>query len=217
MLNLLTFDATETAVTLSVVAILLAFVLMLIIGKKKNSLTSKKITVIALSVSLTTTLSFIKFSLPFGGSITLFSLVPVILVSYYYGVYLGALTGLITGLLQFITSPYLLTPLTFALDYVLAFSAVCMASIFKKAINNKTVSLLLGASSFYLLRYLMHFLAGMIYFSFGYVYDGFPASNAVIYSLCYNLVYLLPDFIISLVFLLPFSRTKTFKNNLLIS
>lgn len=216
MLNLLTVDTTDLVVTLSVVAILLAFLLMLIFGKRKSTLTTKKITVIALGVSLTTTLSFLKFSLPFGGSITLFSLVPVILVSYYYGVYLGLLTGLITGLLQFITSPYLLTPLTFFLDYAFAFSCICFAGAYKKIIKNKSASLIVGASTFYFSRYVMHFLSGMIYFSFGYVYEGFPSSNAIIYSLCYNAVYLVPDFIISLIFLIVFSRTKVFKNDMLI-
>ena len=58
----------------------------------------------------------------------------------------------------------------------------------------------------------MHVLSGIIYFGFGYIYEGFPSNNALIYSICYNAVYILPDMIIALLFLIPFSRTKTFDN-----
>ncbi len=219
MFNLLALDTTTIVVSTSVVAILLLFLVAFAIGSKKAVLSTKKITVIALALALSTTLSFLKFSLPFGGSITVFSLVPIILVSYYYGFYYGLFTGFICGLLQFITSPspYILTPLTFFLDYIFAFSAVCFAGIYKKIIKNQTLSISLGTITFYLVRYIMHLLSGIIYFNAGYVSEGFPSSGAFIYSLCYNAVYILPDMIIAIAFIIPFSTRKVFKNNLLIS
>jgi len=214
MYNLLaTFSTEDLAVMISVLAILLVFAVAFIIGKKtKTGLDTRKLAVISLSIALTTTLSFLKFSLPFGGSITIFSLVPIIIVSYYYGIYYGLFTGFITGLLQFITSPYILTPLTFLLDYILPFSAVCFAGIYKKVINSKCISVTLGTITFYIVRFTMHFLSGLIYFGAGYVYEGFPAGNAFIYSLCYNAVYVLPDMLIALMFIIPFSKTKSFDN-----
>ncbi len=217
MFNFLTLDTTDIVVSTSVIAIALAFTVAFAIGSKKAKFSTKKLSVIALSIALTTTLSFFKFSLPFGGSITLFSLVPVILVSYYYGIYYGLFTGLITGLLQFITSPWILTPLTFILDYVLAFSAIGVASAFKKVCKSGTVSLSLGAISFYLVRYVMHILSGIIYFEAGYVTEGFPATSAFIYSLAYNGAFIIPDMIITLAILIPFSTKSVFKNNLLLS
>lgn len=216
MYNLLAVDTTDLAVMISVLAILLVFATMFIIGKKFAKFDTRKIAVIALAIALTTTLSFLKFSLPFGGSITVFSLVPIIIVSYYYGIYYGLLTGFVTGLLQFITSPYILTPLTFLLDYIFPFSAVCLAGIYKKILNSKSLALTLGTITFYVVRYVMHLLSGLVYFNAGYVYEGFPANNAFIYSLCYNAVYILPDMIIALIFIIPFSKTKTFQNNLLV-
>lgn len=217
MLHLLALDTTEIVVSASVVAIVLLFVTAFAIGSKKAVFSTKKITAIALAIALTTTLSFLKFSLPFGGSITVFSLVPVIIVSYYYGVYYGLFTGFITGLLQFITSPYILTPLTFMLDYVFPFSAICFAGIYRKLIKNATASVTLGTITFYLVRYLMHFLSGIIYFNAGWVTEGFPASSAVVYSLCYNAVYIFPDMLIALLFIIPFSTKKVFRENLLLS
>ena len=217
MFNLLTLDTTDIVVSASVVAIVILFLIAFAIGTKKAVFSTKKITAIALAIALTTTLSFLKFSLPFGGSITVFSLVPVIIVSYYYGFYYELFTGFITGLLQFITSPYILTPLTFFLDYIFAFSAICFAGVFKKLFKNATLSVSLGAIAFYLVRYIMHVLSGIIYFNAGWVTEGFPTSSAFIYSLCYNAVYVLPDMIIALIFIIPFSTRKVFKDNLLLT
>jgi thiamine transporter len=215
MFNLLAFMETEELVVMvSVLAILLIFAIAFIIGKKKTVISTKKLAVVALAISLTTTLSFLKFSLPFGGSITVFSLVPVILVAYAYGVYYGLLTGVVTGLIQFITSPYILTPLTFFLDYIFAFSAICFAGILKNVIKNRTASMALGCVIFYLVRFTMHVLSGIIYFNSGYITEGFPADNALIYSICYNAVYVLPDMLIALIFILPFSKNKSFIDNL---
>ena len=217
MFNLLSFDATDVVVSASVIAIVLLFVIAFAIGRKKAVFSTKKITAVALAIALTTTLSFLKFSLPFGGSITLLSLVPVIIISYFYGFYYGLFTGFITGLLQFVTSPYILTPLTFLLDYVFAFSAICFASVFKKLIKNVTISVSLGAITFYLVRYIMHVISGIIYFNYGWVTEGFPTSSALVYSLCYNAIFIFPDMIIALIFLIPFSTRKTFKENMLLS
>lgn len=215
MYNLLAIDTTELVVMISVVAILLVFAVLFLIGKTKAVLDTKKLTVIALAVALTTTLSFLKIQLPFGGSVTFFSLVPVILVSYFYGIYFGLLTGFVTSLLQFITSPWILTPLTFFLDYIFAFSLVCVVSVFKNVIKNKTLSLTLGTVLFFLLRFTMHLISGIIYFKHGEIYGDFPTNTAFIYSICYNLAYIVPDMLVVLMFLIPFSRTKTFKDNLL--
>lgn len=213
MLNLLAVFSTEDlAVMISVLAILLVFAIAFIIGKNRAVLDTRKLAVISLSIALTTTLSFLKFSLPFGGSITVLSLVPIIIVSYYYGIYYGLFTGLITGLLQFITSPYILTPLTFLLDYILPFSAICLVGIYRKVIKSKCLGVTLGTITFYVVRFTMHVLSGIIYFGAGFIYEGFPANNAILYSLCYNAVYILPDMLIALIFIIPFSKTKTFDN-----
>ena len=214
---LLAVDTTEIVVSASVVVIVILFLIAFTIGSKKAVFSTKKITAIALAIALTTTLSFLKFSLPFGGSITVFSLVPIIIVSYYFGFYYGLFTGFITGLLQFVTSPYILTPLTFFLDYIFAFSAVCFASVFKKLIKNPTLNVSLGAVAFYVVRYVMHVLSGIVYFNAGWVTEGFPANSALVYSICYNAVYVFPDMLIALLFIIPFSTRKVFKENLLLN
>lgn len=55
----------------------------------------------AIMIALATALSYVTiFSLPHGGSITLFSQVPIIIIGYRYGVKWGCTTGIIHGILQ---------------------------------------------------------------------------------------------------------------------
>ena len=127
MLNLLSLTEGEVlsiTTVISIAAILLLLAATLIVGRKNFKPTAKMLSLISVSIALTTVLSLIKFEMPFlnGGSVTLFSLVPVILIAYKFGFIYGLITGIITGLLQFLTSPWILTPLTFFLDYVLSFS-----------------------------------------------------------------------------------------------
>ena len=204
---------TNVYVIVSVALAVLAISLLLIIGRKNIVFTAKKLAYVAVCIALTTALSFLKFELPFlnGGSITLFSLVPVLIVSYKFGVYYGVITGIVTGLLQFVTSPWALTPLSFLLDYILPYTCVGLAGVFKKPIKHPTLSLTLGTTLSYTVRFIMHFLSGLNYYAMGYITEGFPADNMFIYSFVYNLSYVVPDMIICLIFLIPFSFTKTFK------
>ena len=78
-------------------------------------------------------------------------------------------------------------------------------------IKNQTLALTVGTLLSYLLRLLMHFSSGLNYYTMGYITEGFPADNMFIYSLVYNAAYIVPDMIICLIFLIPFSFTKPFK------
>ena len=92
----------------------------------------------ALMIALGTILANIKiYELPNGGSITLFSMVPFILVSFRHGVKWGLFTGFVNSLLQMLLGFYAppapgLLPLVgmILLDYVLAFSFLGLACAF---------------------------------------------------------------------------------------
>lgn len=94
----------------------------------------------ALMIALGTILANIKiYELPNGGSITLFSMVPFILVSFRHGVKWGLFTGFVNSLLQMLLGFYAppapgLLPLVgmILLDYVLAFSFLGLACVFAK-------------------------------------------------------------------------------------
>ena len=92
----------------------------------------------ALMIALGTVLANIKiFELPNGGSITLLSMLPFILVSYRHGTKWGLFTGFVNSLLQMLLGFYAppapgLLPLVgmILLDYVLAFTLLGLAVVF---------------------------------------------------------------------------------------
>lgn len=154
---------------------------------------------IALSTGLTL-LPVIEF--PFGGSVTVFSQVPIILIAFRYGTLWGAETGLVHGLIQMLFGlsnfsyvsgfgAYLV--LIFA-DYVVAFAALSLGGAFKKLIKNQTVSIAVGAALASLVRYLCHFISGVTIWRASA--GDLPVWK---YSLEYNGAYMLPELIITVV------------------
>ena len=80
--------------------------------------------------------SFIKlFKLPYGGSVTLMSMLFIVLTANWYGVRTGMLVGFAYGLLQFLQEPYFLSLFQACCDYVLAFAALGLAGLFRKRKN----------------------------------------------------------------------------------
>ena len=156
-------------------------------------------------------MSFIKVSpVTNGGSITLASFVPILIYAYVYGPVRGLVAGLIFGVLQFIQSPYMLTPLTFVLDYLLAFAPIFLMGLARLVFKKENTSIFAGTAATYVIRFIVHFFSGLIYFQMGIITEGFPADSAAVYSLVYNLVYLVPDMIITMVVLAVLVATKNF-------
>lgn len=91
----------------------------------------RKITACALFIALATILSLIKlYRLPFGGDVTAFSMLVIVLPAWIYGVREGMLCGLIFGLIQFILGAYIVSIPQVLLDYVFAFSVMGVAGVF---------------------------------------------------------------------------------------
>ena len=165
------------------------------LGKKKrgeSAVPAKKLTFCAMAIALATVTSFIKFAdLPMGGSITLFSMLFVSLIGYFYGAKTGLMTGLAYGVLQLITGPYIYAPAQVLLDYPLAFGALGLSGFFK----NKKHGLSIGYAVGVLGRYICHVISGYIFFGI-YAPEG---MNPMVYTLGYNLTYILPEMIATLI------------------
>lgn len=179
-------------------AVMLTAALTLALCLKKRAFSPKELAFAGISVSAGFLLSFIKLTpVQYGGSITLCSMLPVMLFAYFYGFSHGLLVGVVFGLLQFIQTPYVLTPATFALDYVFAYACIALAALGAK-FKNKSLGIIAGTSFAYLGRFIMHFLSGLVYFSKNAVWTTLPASSGALYSFLYQTVYLVPDFTITL-------------------
>ena len=167
--------------------------------KQKN----RRLAESALMLALATILSELAvFSLPFGGSVTLFSQVPIILISYRYGVKWGLTTGLAMSIIQLIfgiqnfsyvsgIGAFLILTLC---DYIIAFSALGLGGMFKGRIKNDILAISLGGVVVSVIRFICHFISGATIWK-EYA-EGAPVLE---YSLTYNASYMLPELIITVV------------------
>ena len=173
-------------------------------------------------VALATVLSFIRvFKLPWGGSITLLSMLPIVLFSIRRGVGAGLMTAFAFSLIQFAQgvmdglfgwglTPGMLIACIF-LDYLGAFTVLGIAGLFRK----KGLSGWIGGITLAVgLRFVLHFLSGVvIWHSFGELWNGFATDNTYLYSFLYNGCYMLPELIFTLagaIALLKVPQTKRF-------
>lgn len=135
---------------------------------------------------------------------------PILIYAYVYGPVRGLIVGLIYGVLQFIQDPYMLTPLTFLLDYLLAFVGIFLIGVARLLIKNENAAVFTGAVAAYVWRFVMHFISGIIYFQMGAIWVDLPAESAGVYSLLYNIVYLAPDMVITVAVMVILVATKNF-------
>lgn len=207
-------QTTEIVKWISVAAVfVLLGVIALICLLHKKQRDGKRLAFAGVCVATSFTLAVIKVSpIQYGGSITLASLVPILVYAYIYGVADGLLVGLIHGLLNFIEDPYILTPATFLLDYLLAFASVGLMGVFGKMARKEkgALPLVLGCISVCALRFVFHLCSGAIFFMEGAVWVDFPAwavSNAFIYSFIYQCVYIPADCLINVLALVALAKT----------
>ena len=167
--------------------------------------TTKRIVFSAMAIALATVVAtVIKLpSLPNGGSTTLFSMLIVCLVGYWYGAATGVIAAVAYGILQFITGPYVVHPAQVLLDYPLAFGALGLSGFFCQ----KKHGLIAGYLTGVLGRFICHMISGLIFYT-TYV-DSLQGNIAAVWaSTVYNLSYILPEAILTLVLLsLPPVRT----------
>lgn len=137
--------------------------------------------------------------MPFGGQVTLVSMLPVVLISYRHGVKWGIVSGLAYSLIEMALGAGTVTAafqpgyfgdgvmivnalIMCLLDYILAFTLLGLGGIFRNKIKNPGIALLCGSLVALGARYLAHILSGYILFSgwaeWFFTQDNFPAWGA---------------------------------------
>ena len=205
-------DASSTFILITSITVVLLVAMLVALCFASKKLNTKTIAYASMSIAASYILSFLKVSpVQYGGSITLCSMVPIAIFAYCFGFFPSLLVGLIYGLLQFLQNPYIFNYLTLILDFILAFTSIIAMPIIKKVVKNEKLSPILGITGVYVLRFLFHFMSGIIYFENGGIWANLPADNAFIYSFLYQIVYLLPDLIVALAVIIPLTTTNQFK------
>ena len=166
---------------------------------------TRKLTETAIMLALAVALSYVKiFDLPMGGSVTLFSQVPIIIIGYRYGWKWGVSTGILYGILEMLlqglgnfayvkgVGAYLILILA---DYVLAFMSLGLGGALFRKLKNQTVALGVGAFVASALRFLCHFVSGITIW--GEYADGWKSVWG--YSAAYNGSYMAAEAAITVV------------------
>ena len=137
--------------------------------------------------------------MPFGGQITLVSMLPVVLISYRHGVRWGLVAGLGYALIEMVigaktvaaafqpgyfgSGTMILNALIMCvLDYLAAFTALGLGGAFRNRIDHPGAALCCGSILALLARYVCHVASGYILFAgwaeWFFTQDGFPAWGA---------------------------------------
>ena len=162
---------------------------------QSGKLTVKQLGFFAMAIALGTVLSYIKlFHFPWGGSITLLSMLVICLPGYFFGLGAGLMTGLAYGVMQLLIDPYVLFPLQLVVDYFLAFGALGLSGLFSNAKNG----LVKGYIAAVMGRYVFAVVSGWIFFA-AYAWEGW---DPLPYSLVYNGIYIFAEAAMSIVVIL---------------
>lgn len=160
-------------------------------------------------IALATVLSLVKFAdMPYGGSVTLASMLPIVLISYRHGVLRGLGAGLAYGVIQQLLGVNTLSYVTtwqsvvavILIDYIGAFTVLGLGGAIGRLMPKgerraQSIGLSLGMLSVCLMRYALHVIAGAT------VWAGLsiPSEAALLYSIGYNATYMIPEAFINTV------------------
>ena len=163
--------------------------------------------------------------MPFGGQVTLVSMLPVVLISYRHGVKWGLVTGVAYALLEmalgaktvaaafqpgyFGDGVMLLNAFIMCLlDYLVAFTVLGLGGCFRNRIQKPGLALMLGSGVALGARYIAHIASGYILFSgwaeWFFTQDGFPAwGGTLVESLSPNALGLVYSIVYNGFYMIP--------------
>ncbi len=218
---------------------------------QKNN--TRRLTTSAIMLAMATALAAVMtlipfFSQAFGGSFTFGSMLPIVVVSYMYGVKWGLFTSATYAVIQIVMDLMmgkgsvilaLFMPssddymgavaaiLILLIDYVIAYTVLGLGGVFRKKIKSKPLSLVLGSVVALSLRYLAHIVSGYIFYGawaewffsepenawIGETVLSIFSGNglALVYSICYNGIYMIPEIIVTAILAVVVSRVPTVK------
>ncbi len=165
----------------------------------------RRLTESALLLAIATVLSLFQFAGPWalGGSITVCSMLPIVMIVQRYGTGWGMISALTYSLLQLLLglnnvqyAPNALTAVgIILLDYVFAFGMLGFSAVFNRVIADRRLSIIVGIVVTFFGRFLCHFLSGMIIWEA--LWPNALGWAPVLWSFVYNGSYMLPETIIT--------------------
>ena len=162
--------------------------------KDEKIFSTKALTYSAILLALGISANQIKiFSLPQGGSMTLFSMIFIVFIGYMFGLRVGLIAGISFGLLNLLIKPEVYTPIQAIIDYILAFGALGLSGFFA----NKKDKLIFAYLVSIIGRFVFAVFSGYVFFG-SYAPEGW---NPLLYSIWYNLSYIGTEGVITVLLL----------------
>ena len=128
--------------------------------KGRNNL--HQLVLCAVLIALATVLGMIKLlDLPYGGSITLMSMLAATLCGYYCGTAKGIVACMALGLINLILGSSIIHPVQVILDYFLAFGLMGLSGLTANKKHGLTTGYIIGVTA----RFICSFLSGFIFFA----------------------------------------------------
>lgn len=187
---------------------------------EKFSFSTRDLVYGAICLAMSYVLSFIGISLNLGGTITLASVLPVTIYCYYFGYRKGAIVCAVYMLLQLTQNPYIVSPWSMLLDYVIPYFALSLAGAFaynpqkhSAATGSKRFAFVshrgyyIGMLMYIVVRYISHILSGVLFWDLWY--GPAPAGFVFGYSLAYN-SFCLIDWAIAIIASLALLSSRNF-------
>lgn len=194
-----------------IAVLLLALVLSAVmVDRKQNAarFSAKRLAVCGAAIAMGFVLSYIKVDMPYGGSVTAFSMFCICIIGYFYGIKAGLLSAVAYSILQFFQSggSYMLSPMQVCCDYFFAFTALGITGFFYKKKDKFIPAYFLAIVA----RGVFHTIGGYLYWM-DYMPENFPRSLAVVYPIVYNYSYILAEGVITIILLKIPAVSKMFK------
>lgn len=200
---------------------------------------TKKLVESAILIAIATVLSMIKIvDFPWGGGITIFAMLPMIMLSYKYGMRWGFVTASAFAVIQLAigvgtnTFGFELLPLIIMLilDYIVAYLAMTLGGLFRNKFNTVLPALVCGAIVAVCGRYVVHMISGAIFYGsyaeWFFTESGFNTtlgsaimgstsgvSLAIAYSVIYNGITMLCELGITVVGAIAVAKIPVIKKS----
>lgn len=161
----------------------------------KPPISTKQLAFCSVAIALGMVTSCLKlFDAPYGGSVTLFSMLFICLIGYWFGLKTGLMAACAYGILQLIVDPYIISIPQMLTDYLFAFGSLGLSGLF----SGKKHGLLKGYLFGVLGRFFFTFLSGMIFFG---AYAADWGMSVPVYSFAYNGSYIGAEAVLTIIIL----------------
>ena len=181
---------------------------------------TNKLTISALCLALGTVLMWVSKLIPApwlqGGSVTLFSMVPIIGVGVMFGTKWGLCTSISYSVIQMMfgfypppTQTFMSFLLVVLLDYVIAFGVLGLSGLFYRIFKRHRFSIPLSGFIVTFMRYVCHILSGVLIWGV-YAEEG---QTVLMYSLIYNGTYMIPEILLTTAALAFLSKMRIFTSD----